>query len=49
MFSEEITSHGALAPLAGCKLKSLYILKGQLSNNFYCLQSDLPYSPAELP
>lgn len=49
MFSEEITSHGALAPLTGCILKSLYILKGQLSNNFYCLQSDFPHCPAELP
>lgn len=49
MLSEEITSHGALAPLTGCKLKSLYILKGQLSNNFYCLQSDFHHCPAELP
>lgn len=49
MFLKEITCHGAIAPLTGCKLKSFYILKGQLSNNFYCLQSDLPYRPAELP
>lgn len=49
MFFKEITCHGAIAPLTGCKLKSFYILKGQLSNNFYCLQSDLPYRPAELP
>lgn len=49
MFFKEITSHGALAPLTGCKLKSSYILKEQLPNNFYCLQSDLPFHPSELP
>lgn len=49
MFSKEITSRGALAPLTGCKLKSLHILKGELSNNFYFLQSDLPHCPAEPP
>lgn len=49
MFFKEITSRGALAPLTGCKLKSSYILKGQLPNNFYCLQSDLLFLPSELP
>lgn len=46
MLSKEITSRGALAPLTGCKFKSLYTLTGQLSSRFYCLQPGLP---PELP
>lgn len=49
MFFKEIASHGALAPLTGCKLKSSYILKGKLPNNCYCLQSDRLFLPSELP